>query len=73
MKVPPNGTRIRLIAMPDDPHPLPAGSLGTVVGGDIIGPGRNAWLQIWVAWDDGRSLSLAVPPDKYEVVEPEAV
>jgi hypothetical protein len=67
--IPPDGTRIQLIAMPDDPNPVPAGSLGTVSGGSVIGGGKSAWSQIWVKWDNGRSLSLSVPPDQFEIVE----
>jgi uncharacterized protein DUF4314 len=64
--IPEEGTRIRLIEMTDDPNPLPAGSLGTVRGGsDTIG----RWTQIWVKWDSGRTLSLSIPPDRFEIVE----
>jgi hypothetical protein len=64
MKIPPDGTRLRLIEMVDDPDPLPSGSLGTVRGAQAF-PG---WAQIWVHWDNGRTLSLAVPPDRFEIV-----
>jgi hypothetical protein len=56
----PNGTRIRLLAMPQDPNPVPLGTLGTVTGGN--------GAQLWVAWDDGRSLALALDIDRYEVL-----
>ncbi len=62
--VPPEGTRLRLVDMPDDPDPVPRGSTGTVTGGSDL----RDWTQIWVRWDNGRSLSLAVPPDTYEVI-----
>lgn len=39
----PEGTRVRLLAMANDPDPIPAGSLGTVVGGN--------GGQLWVRWD----------------------
>jgi len=63
-QIPSEGTRLRLVAMVDDPDPLPPGSLGTVRGAQTF-PG---WAQIWVHWDNGRTLSLAVPPDQYEIV-----
>lgn len=54
------GTRIRLISMPDDPDPIPYGTLGTVIGGN--------GAQLSVKWDNGRSLHLLVGIDDYEVV-----
>lgn len=54
------GTRIRLIDMPDDPDPVPYGTLGTVDHGN--------GSQISVKWDNGRSLHLLVGIDKFEIV-----
>lgn len=54
------GTRIELVFMPDDPDPVPAGSKGTVTGG--------SGGQLWVDWDNGRSLCLVLPVDKYRVI-----
>ncbi len=63
-RVPKAGTRIRLILMPDDPDPVRPGSTGTVEGGtDLFGG-----TQIWVKWDNGRTLNLEVPPDTYEIL-----
>lgn len=59
------GQRIRLIAMPQDPDPVPAGSTGTV--NHVQELWRGNW-QIGVSWDNGRTLALAVPPDTFEVV-----
>lgn len=56
------GDRVRLILMGDDPDPIPAGTTGTVVG---CYPQRD-WLQLDVAWDNGRSLMLSNPPDRVE-------
>jgi hypothetical protein len=68
------GDRIKLLAMPDDPAPIPAGATGTVksvvpqrgIGGVV------AYDQVWVQWDqphERRSLSLCVPPDQFEVIQ----
>ena len=62
------GDRIKLIAMPDDPDPISAGTMGTVVSVDQIGVGREAWLPVDVDWDNGRQLMLTVPPDDFEIV-----
>jgi hypothetical protein len=60
--------RIRLVAMQDDPDPIRPGSLGTVVRIARHGGGRDAWHQIDVAWDNGRTLMLVSPPDEFEIV-----
>jgi hypothetical protein len=58
------GSRIRLIAMPDDPDPIPAGSQGTVLS---VTTGRFA--QIEVDWDDlRRSLALVPGVDRFEII-----
>jgi hypothetical protein len=56
----PEGTRIRLVAMPNDPCPQDVGALGTVTGG-------NAG-QMHVKWDNGRTLMLIPGQDRWEVV-----
>jgi hypothetical protein len=61
------GDRIRLVAMRDDPAPQQVGELGTVTGYRRNGGGEG-WFQIDVAWDNGRSLMLASPPDEFEIV-----
>jgi len=66
--IPRPGDRIRLLAMHDDPDPIPAGQVGTVVGVARHG-GKDAWDQIDVAWDNGRTLMLVSPPDQFEIVE----
>ena len=60
------GDRIRLVAMPHDPDPIPAGSLGTAVA--IYNHGH--WAQIDVAWDNGRTLMLSLPDDCIAIVNP---
>lgn len=64
MTIPRIGDRIRLIAMPGDPDPIPVGSTGTVTFVKEHGSGSRAWLQIGVDLDNGRQLMLAVPPDE---------
>ena len=61
------GDRIRLVSMTNDPDPIEPGAEGTVE----LPPGRfqDAW-QVVVKWDNGRSLSLVVPPDVAEKIEP---
>jgi Domain of unknown function (DUF4314) len=54
------GTRIRLLAMGDDPNPVPAGSEGTVFGGN--------GAQLFVKWDNGRTLILLPGTDTYTVI-----
>jgi hypothetical protein len=60
-QAPPVGSRVRLIAMPDDPAPVPVGTLGWVTG---HGPG-----QVWIRWDNGRTLNLIPHVDRLELVE----
>jgi hypothetical protein len=61
------GKRIRLIEMPKDPCPVPPGTEGTVEEVTVVRM-RPQWTQIWVKWDNGRTLSMAVPPDRFEVI-----
>ena len=60
------GDRIRLVSMPQDPDPIPAGTLGTVVA---VYDHRD-WNQVDVNWDNGRTLMLTMPEDCIELVEP---
>lgn len=55
-----SGDRIRLIRMVDDPDPVPSGTTGTVIADPVLVYG--SW-QVSVKWDNGRGLSLCVPPD----------
>jgi hypothetical protein len=65
MQVPNTGDRIRLIAMPADPDPIPSGSLGTV---RKVHQHRE-WAQVEVNWDNGRSLMLTLPDDCIEIID----
>jgi hypothetical protein len=68
MTAPQPGDRIRLVAMPDDPDPIPIGTTGTATAARQHG----TWAQVDVTWDNGRTLMLVVPPDHFEVI-PNAV
>jgi hypothetical protein len=61
------GDRIRIIAMPDDPDPIPAGSEGVVV--DVT---EGPLAQVEVRWDCGRSLYLLPGVDRFELVSRKA-
>ena len=58
------GDRIRLLAMPEDPDPIPTGSIGIVTR---VTDGPLA--QISVDWDNGRTLNLVPGVDHFEVIE----
>ena len=57
------GDRIRLVSMPSDPDPIPAGTTGTVlaVTTGLLG-------QIQIKWDSHRNLSLIDGVDEFEIV-----
>ena len=57
------GDRVRLIYMPNDPDPIPAGATGTVI--DVT---DGAFAQITVAWDNRRSLALVPGVDEFAVI-----
>ena len=61
------GDRIELIAMPNDPDPIPAGAQGTVAMDPVWV--QDSW-QVVVTWDGNvkRSLSLCVPPDVFRIL-----
>lgn len=58
----PYGTRIELVAMPNDPSPISPGSRGTVVR-----PSNG--MQLSVIWDNGRSLSVLPGVDEFTVID----
>jgi len=58
------GDRIKLLHMPDDPDPIPAGSTGTI---ESVTDGPLG--QVWVRWDNGRLLALVPGVDRFEVIE----
>ena len=54
------GTRLELLNMPDDPCPIEPGTQGVVTGGNAA--------QMWVRWDNGRSLMLVPGVDTWRVL-----
>ena len=60
----PEGTRIMLLHMGDDPHPIPSGTRGTVAFVDDIG-------TVFTDFDNGRRLGLAYGEDSYRKLTPE--
>ena len=63
------GDRIRLFHMPEDPDPIPVGSLGTVLAVHH----HPGWTQVEVEWDNGRSLMLTIPDDLIEILGPRTI
>lgn len=64
------GDRIRLLHMPNDPNPIPEGTLGTVLGVTEL-HFKEKEVQVLVKWDNGRSLSCICPPDVFTLVTAE--
>ena len=63
------GDRIRLIKMSNDPDPIEPNTTGTVKKvGTVYMFGED---HLDVQWDNGRSLSLLVGTDEFEVIEPD--
>ena len=67
------GDRVRMIHMPADPDPIPTGTEGTVEDVQKLNLGARSFTQIFVRWDNGRSLSCIAPPDRLAVITPETV
>ncbi len=57
----PPGTEVELIAMPEDPHPVPPGTRGKVIMVDDAG-------QLVMKWNNGSSLSLIPGVDSFQKV-----
>ena len=58
----PKGTQICCDYMPDDPRPIPPGTIGEVVGVDDAG-------QVMTRWSNGSSLSVIPGVDSFHVVQ----
>ncbi len=57
----PPGTEVELIAMPEDPYPVPPGTRGKVIMVDDAG-------QLVIKWNNGSSLSLIPGVDSFQKV-----
>ena len=57
----PVGTKVRLNNMPDDPNPIPPGTIGEITGCDDAG-------QLMVHWSNARGLSLIPGVDDFTVL-----
>ena len=62
-----SGDRIRLISMRDAPDSIPPGVTGSVTRVSHF----CDWSQVTVDWDNGRQLTLSIPPDRVKVIEQE--
>lgn len=67
-----NGDRIKLVHMPNDPDPVPVGTMGTILKVVLLHfHGEKNQTQLLVKWDNGRSLSCICPPDIVERIPAE--
>lgn len=66
-ELPVEGDRIECVHMPHDPAPIKKGTAGTVWSVNNLD--FAGCVQIGVKWDDGRTLSLCCPPDRYRIIE----
>lgn len=62
----PEGTRICVDSMGDDPRPIESGTKGTVIWVDDIG-------TVHCNFDNGRRLGLIVGEDSFHVIQQEEV
>lgn len=69
MRLPKPGERIQLLVMPHDPAPQERGAQGTVTGVNSVPINGDGGHQIIVNWDNGRTIALSVPPDRYHIIE----
>jgi len=63
------GDRIELDFMLNDPAPIETGARGTIRRIQALDWAKC--IQIDVEWDNGRTLFLCCPPDKYHIIQRE--
>lgn len=71
-EVPPPGSRIRLLFMPDDPDPIPPGTCGIVTTYKFDWSTVNMpelGIDVGIEWDIDRGLNLIIPRDQWEYAE----
>jgi len=61
------GQKIELLEMENDPNPIPRGTRGVVVG--INSTCCRGELSIEVIWENGRTLNLLYPEDKFREID----
>lgn len=71
MITPLKGDLIELLSMPNDPDPIPVGTRGTVTGvnkwdGNPFMDGSRG--QVYVKWENGRTLSLLLGIDRFKIL-----
>lgn len=62
------GDRIELLVMPHDPAPQERGARGTVTHVTDLSIIGDRGIQIGVDWDNGRTIALCCPPDRYRIL-----
>jgi hypothetical protein len=66
MSLPEIGQIIVLLEMNNDTNPVPVGTKGVVTK---INPMPNNETQICVNWENGRTLMLIYPEDKFKIID----
>lgn len=62
------GDIVEMVDMPDDPDPIPQGTKGEVQSVTTVQI-VPSFTQVGVKWENGRTLSVIIPPDTIRVVE----
>lgn len=57
----PPGSRLKLVSMPEDPYPIPEGTVGTVQR-------FSNGSQVFMIWDNGMTTALLPGIDEWAVV-----
>ena len=60
----PAGTKVRMIRMADDPHPVPVGMVGEVTFVDDVG-------SVFTRWQNGSGLAFIPNEDAVEIISDE--